>query len=91
MKIDFSYFGVFKFHFVKIIVRLCHVIHVIVRLGFVYCVTVVANSCFSSVFAALDQGYTYPWLDCIAGLPHPGKVLESPGFFLLSWKVLESP
>ena len=25
------------------------------------------------------------------GLPHPGKVLESPGFFLLSWKVLESP
>ena len=26
-----------------------------------------------------------------SGLPHPGKVLESPGFFLLSWKVLESP
>ena len=25
------------------------------------------------------------------GLPHPGKVLESPGFFFLSWKVLESP
>ena len=25
------------------------------------------------------------------GLPYPGKVLESPGFFLLSWKVLESP
>ena len=25
----------------------------------------------------------------LSGLPHPGKVLESPGFFLLSWKVLE--
>jgi len=25
-----------------------------------------------------------------AGLSHPGKVLESPRFFLLSWKVLEN-
>ena len=24
-----------------------------------------------------------------SGLPHPGKVLESPGFFFLFWKVLE--
>ena len=30
-------------------------------------------------------------MECVPGLPHPGKVLESPGFFLLSWKVLESP
>ena len=27
----------------------------------------------------------------ITGLPHPGKVLESLGFFSLSWKVLDSP
>ena len=36
---------------VKRTVRLCHVYFVIVRLCFVYYITVIANSCFSSLFA----------------------------------------